>query len=727
MPVVVRFSAHGQGTAPPSSRPWPSPPTSRSSAAWSWTSDAEVHFRPKEVLAGVQRRQLDVDLKGVRRRARRLGDGNRTVKFRTGSSMVSVVDVEGHNLTVYRNGKKARDAGQHRQGRVPDPQRHQGDPREAPAQGHGRQGRSVSPRGTRSTTASTCRTRCGSRGPASSSTRRRGRPAAGPGQRQPRLRGHEHVERDLAVQPDARSGTSSRSWGSPRTLEPVNGYTDWNVSWGGLDWPAAPSEPPGPPGSASPGGEGGSSEGRAPPSLWPSSPVTCGSTTTRSWPRRGRRGRRRLPAVRPRRRHPGARPTTGPTGRTSWPTRSATSTGSLSGAGRRTRGPPRGVGRGGRPGGRRRPGADVVHVAGDVSRYAAQRLDRLRSARRSGSGSRSTTTRCWWCRPARSRRAARTTWRCSRPTTGSGSGSRCGSPAPTPQSLPMPTGQHGAGCPADDIAGRGSRRRRSPAGERPGETADARLAAQPASTAYDRRPRRARQRQHLPPLALPALRLSLAGGAGAAGPRAPGGGVGAFVRQIAWRDFHHQVLAAHPEATARTTGRAVTAGTAARKSSRRGRRAGPATRSSTPGCASSRAKGGCTTGRGSSSATSCARRSGSTGGGGAALRRPAARRRRREQHDELAVGRRGPARTAATTGRTTWCCRRAGTTPGAPTYAGTSRSWPAGRRVRARAVAVPGGRVREQLGYPRPIVDQDEAKNRSARPPATEAAPAVAA
>ena len=33
---------------------------------------------------------------------------NRTVKFRTGSSMISVVDVDRHTLTVWRNGKKAR-------------------------------------------------------------------------------------------------------------------------------------------------------------------------------------------------------------------------------------------------------------------------------------------------------------------------------------------------------------------------------------------------------------------------------------------------------------------------------------------------------------------------------------------------------------------------------------------------------------------------------------------
>ena len=56
----------------------------------------------------------------------------------------------------------------------------------------------------------------------------------GRGQRQPRLRRHEHDQRDLAVQPVARSATSSR-WSARRgTLEPGNGYTDWNVSW--TDW-----------------------------------------------------------------------------------------------------------------------------------------------------------------------------------------------------------------------------------------------------------------------------------------------------------------------------------------------------------------------------------------------------------------------------------------------------------------------------------------------------------
>ena len=32
---------------------------------------------------------------------------NRTVKFRTGSSMISVVDVDRHTLTVWRNGNKS--------------------------------------------------------------------------------------------------------------------------------------------------------------------------------------------------------------------------------------------------------------------------------------------------------------------------------------------------------------------------------------------------------------------------------------------------------------------------------------------------------------------------------------------------------------------------------------------------------------------------------------------
>ena len=64
-------------------------------------------------------------------------------------------------------------------------------------------------------------------------------------------------------------------------------------------------------------------------------------------------------------------------------------------------------------------------------------------------------------------------------------------------------------------------------------------------------------------------------------------GGAAYVRQLCWRDFHHQVLAADPSLPRRDY---RPRGPRSRSSERwrPGRRAAPGTRSSTPGCASCR-------------------------------------------------------------------------------------------------------------------------------------------
>ncbi len=107
MPIVVRFNATvrdraavEQALVVTSEKPV--------EAAWSWVSDTEVHYRPKEFWPAYNSVELEVNLKGVDAGKGVWGMSNRTVKFRTGSSMVSLVDVDAHTLTVYRNGKKAR-------------------------------------------------------------------------------------------------------------------------------------------------------------------------------------------------------------------------------------------------------------------------------------------------------------------------------------------------------------------------------------------------------------------------------------------------------------------------------------------------------------------------------------------------------------------------------------------------------------------------------------------
>lgn len=107
MPVVVRFSEPVKDRAAVEAAL--TVDTSKPIiGSWSWTSDEEVHFRPKQFWPAYTDVRVDVDLKGVHAGRGVWGLTNRTVKFRTGSSMVSVVDVKARNLTVYRNGKKLR-------------------------------------------------------------------------------------------------------------------------------------------------------------------------------------------------------------------------------------------------------------------------------------------------------------------------------------------------------------------------------------------------------------------------------------------------------------------------------------------------------------------------------------------------------------------------------------------------------------------------------------------
>ncbi|MGH8940076.1 MAG: L,D-transpeptidase, partial [Actinomycetes bacterium] len=107
MPVIVRFServkdraAVEQAMTVTSSKPIV--------GSWSWVSDEEVHVRPQEFWPAYTKVAVDVDLKGVHAGRGVWGMENRTVRFRTGSAMISVVDVDRHTLTVRRNGKKIR-------------------------------------------------------------------------------------------------------------------------------------------------------------------------------------------------------------------------------------------------------------------------------------------------------------------------------------------------------------------------------------------------------------------------------------------------------------------------------------------------------------------------------------------------------------------------------------------------------------------------------------------
>jgi len=107
MPVVVRFSepvtdraAVEQALTVTSSKPIV--------GSWSWTSDEEIHFRPRDFWPSNTDVSVDVALRGIDAGRGVWGMKNRTVRFSTGSAMISLIDVDKYTLTVTRNGKTLR-------------------------------------------------------------------------------------------------------------------------------------------------------------------------------------------------------------------------------------------------------------------------------------------------------------------------------------------------------------------------------------------------------------------------------------------------------------------------------------------------------------------------------------------------------------------------------------------------------------------------------------------
>ena len=102
MPVIVRFNktvtdraAVERGLVVTSRKP--------AAGAWSWISDTEVHYRPKHYWPANDKITIDVRLRGVQASKKIWSMENRTITFKTPAAMVSTVDVARHTLTVRRN------------------------------------------------------------------------------------------------------------------------------------------------------------------------------------------------------------------------------------------------------------------------------------------------------------------------------------------------------------------------------------------------------------------------------------------------------------------------------------------------------------------------------------------------------------------------------------------------------------------------------------------------
>jgi lipoprotein-anchoring transpeptidase ErfK/SrfK len=107
MPIIVRFNkavsdraAVERGLVVTSRKP--------AEGAWSWISDTEVHYRPRDYWPANDKISIDVRLRGVQAGRKLWSLENRTIKFKTPAAMVSTVDVARHTLTVRRNGKVLR-------------------------------------------------------------------------------------------------------------------------------------------------------------------------------------------------------------------------------------------------------------------------------------------------------------------------------------------------------------------------------------------------------------------------------------------------------------------------------------------------------------------------------------------------------------------------------------------------------------------------------------------
>ena len=159
-------------------------------------------------------------------------------------------------------------------------------------------------------------------------------------------------------------------------------------------------------------------------------------------------------------------------------------------------------------------------------------------------------------------------------------------PTSTPGTLPVLT---------DLVDGRRARLTSMP-GWRPGRATGSSTRGSSVGLRDLRRPpRRPPRRRDLAALAVPALRLRVTA-RGRARRRPAARAPTPFLRQLCWRDFYLQILAARPDAAWSDYRPAATAGTTIPTAFAPGRRAAPGTRSSTPRCASCDSEGlRCTT------------------------------------------------------------------------------------------------------------------------------------
>ncbi len=107
MPIIVKFDlpVHNRAAFERKMRVESTPAVTGS---WSWVSDYEVHFRPKDFWPAGTKVRVHVDVNGLDAGDGVYGQKSQDIAFNIGRSVISTVDVATHQITVKIDGRVAR-------------------------------------------------------------------------------------------------------------------------------------------------------------------------------------------------------------------------------------------------------------------------------------------------------------------------------------------------------------------------------------------------------------------------------------------------------------------------------------------------------------------------------------------------------------------------------------------------------------------------------------------
>jgi lipoprotein-anchoring transpeptidase ErfK/SrfK len=107
MPVIVRFDVPVTNKAS-IERHLKVVSSPAQTGAFHWISDSEVHWRPQKYWRAGTDVTVKADIAGVPAGNGIYGQKNRSVRFHVGDSMISKVDMNSHQMRVFKNGKLLR-------------------------------------------------------------------------------------------------------------------------------------------------------------------------------------------------------------------------------------------------------------------------------------------------------------------------------------------------------------------------------------------------------------------------------------------------------------------------------------------------------------------------------------------------------------------------------------------------------------------------------------------